>query len=241
MQPFPGRGVFFLVRHGETDWNRERRIMGRLPVSLNETGREQLRALAPYLEGVGIASIWTSPLPRARVSAEILAEALGGHIEVREDAGLTEVDFGAWEGRTFAEVLADPAFAAFQREPLATTFPGGENLLAVRARVFAAMQRVAACSDGERTAVVSHGDPLRLVIAGCLGLDGPEFRRLRIDNAAVSAVELTGDWAEVKFLNMRPDLASLVAVSAPASRGGAGKRRASAGSRRTAGDAGVGG
>jgi broad specificity phosphatase PhoE len=217
MQPFPGRGVFFFLRHGETDWNLERRVMGRLEVPLNARGEWQVRSLAPHLRDVEIRAIWTSPLPRARATAEILAEVLGG-LPIHEEAGLTEVDFGAWEGKTFAEIVTDPRYRSFLDDPLATPMPGGESLTEVRDRVYAAMARIGDSACGERIAVVSHGDPLRLLLAGCLGLELSEFRRLRIDNAGLSAVELTGDWTEVKFINMRPDLANLLATSRASAR-----------------------
>jgi len=206
MQPFPGRGIFFLIRHGETDWNRERRIMGRLPVPLNATGREQARAAAAQLSGLGIEAIWTSPLARARSTAEIVAERIG-ITSVRDDAELTEMDFGSWEGRPYAEVIRDPLFPALQRD-VSTALPGGESLPQVRERMFRAMTRIAAASDGARVAIVSHGDPLRLVIAGCLAIPIEEMRRLRLDTAGLAAIELTGTWAEVKFVNLRSDLAA---------------------------------
>src|SRR5512143_3617056 len=109
MQPFPGRGVFFLLRHGETDWNLERRVMGRLEVPLNATGERQVHSLAPHLRDVDIRAVWTSPLPRARATAEILARLLGG-LSVHEEPGLTEVHFGDWEGKTFAEIVTDPHY-----------------------------------------------------------------------------------------------------------------------------------
>lgn len=206
MQPFPGRGVFFLLRHGETEWNRERRIMGRRPVPLSERGHEQLLLLAPHLANLGITRVWTSPLARARSSAELIAAELGG-LPVLEDEGLTEVHYADWEGKTFRDLVDDPAFLAFRDDPLGTPCPGGgESLREVQERVFAAMARIAAASDGEPAIVVSHGDPLRLVLCGCLGMDVAHLRRIRVDNGALSAVELTGDWAEVKFVNMRPDL-----------------------------------
>ncbi|HEY8517170.1 MAG TPA: histidine phosphatase family protein [Candidatus Binatia bacterium] len=206
MQPFPGRGVFYLLRHGETEWNRERRIMGRRPVPLSERGRAQLLELAPHLENLGIARIWTSPLPRARATAELIAERLGG-LPVEEEEGLTEVHYADWEGKTFLDLRDDPLFHEFRKDPLGTPFPGGgESLLEVRDRVFAAMGRIASASDGSPAIVVSHGDPLRLILCGCLAMDVAQLRRIRVDNGALSAIELTGDWAEVKFINMRPDL-----------------------------------
>jgi len=210
MQPFPGKGRIFLLRHGETAWNRERRIMGRRPVPLSERGRAQLSALTPHLLPLGIEQVFTSPLPRARSSAELVATALGG-LPVVDEAGLTEVDYAAWEGRSFPDLRHDPDFHAFLKDPLGTPFPGGgETLYEVRDRVFAAMARVVAQAGGQPAVVVSHGDPLRLVLCGCLQLDVAELRRIRIDNGALSAIELTGDWVEVKFINMRPDLDAML-------------------------------
>jgi len=225
MQPFPGRGVFFLLRHGETEWNRERRIMGRRPVPLSEQGRAQLLSLAPHLANLGITRVWTSPLARARGTAELIAAEIGG-LPVVDDEGLTEVHYADWEGKTFRDLVDDPVFHALRRDPLGTAFPGGgETLLEVRERVFDAMARIAAASAGEPAIVVSHGDPLRLVLCGCLGLDVAQLRRIRVDNGALSAVELTGDFSEVKFVNMRPDLDVMLAAGAapsvprPAGRG----------------------
>jgi broad specificity phosphatase PhoE len=214
MQPFPGRGVFFLLRHGETEWNRERRIMGRRAVPLSENGRTQLLSLAPHLANLGIARVWTSPLARARGTAELIAAELGG-VPVLDEEGLTEVHYADWEGKTFRDLADDPVFHALRKDPLGTAFPGGgETLLEVRDRVFAAMGRIATASGGEPAVIVSHGDPLRLLLCGCLGLDVAQLRRIRVDNGALSAVELTGDWAEVKFVNMRPDLDVMLASGA---------------------------
>ncbi|MEW6269547.1 MAG: histidine phosphatase family protein [Thermodesulfobacteriota bacterium] len=218
MQPFPGRGVFFLLRHGETEWNRERRIMGRRPVPLSERGRAQLVSLAPHLANLGIARIWTSPLPRARATAELIAGQLGG-VPVLDEEGLTEVHYADWEGKTFLDLRDDPLFQEFRKDPIGTPFPGGgESLLEVRDRVFAAMGRIASAGDGAPAVVVSHGDPLRLILCGCLGMDVAQLRRIRVDNGALSAVELTGDWAEVKFVNMRPDLDVMLQLAPAAAR-----------------------
>ncbi len=220
MQPFPGRGRFFLLRHGATQWNLERRVMGRLAIPLSEVGERQIRGLAPHLQGLGIEAVWTSPLARARGTADLVAQALVG-VPVIEEEGLTEVDYAAWEGATFAELLRNGALSELQDDPVGTPIPGGgESLLAVRDRVYAAMARIAERSAGAPALVVSHGDPLRLVVAGCLGLDLTEFRRLRLDNGALSAIELTGSWAEVKFVNMRPDLAAMLDDGKDAARAG---------------------
>jgi probable phosphoglycerate mutase len=184
--------------------------MGRRPVPLSERGRVQLLALAPHLARLGVEKIFTSPLARARGTAGLIATHLGS-IPIVEVPELTEVDYGAWEGRTFPELVDEPEFRAYWQEPIRTPAPGGgESLLQVRDRVFAGMTRVADEADGRPVIVVSHGDPLRLILCGCLQMDVAQLRRIRLDNGAVSAIELTGDWAEVKFLNVRPDLDAML-------------------------------
>ena len=212
MQPFPGRGIFLLVRHGETEWNRERRVMGRLGIALGEQGRAQVAGLAPLLAGLGAEVVWTSPLARARETADLIAAALGG-LAVHVDEGLTEVDYGSWEGLTFDELMSHSAYHAYHRDPETAVVPGAvERLVHVRERVLAALARIAEARPGGRSIVVSHGDPIRLALAACLGISIKEMRRLRVDNGAVSGIEATGDWVEVKFANVRPDLAGIVGV-----------------------------
>lgn len=213
MQPFPGRGVFYFVRHGETEWNRDGRVMGRLPVSLSAEGRVQVRALIPMLADLDARVVWTSPLPRAHETAAEIAKGLGD-LPLRVEDGLTEVDYGEWEGRTFAEIAREPAFHAYMRDPDHPSDSGPrEGPARVRERVCAALTRIALTTDGNPVVVVSHGDPIRLVLAACLRLDVAEMRRIRVDNGAVSAIEVTGDWAEVKFLNVRPDLGGILRTS----------------------------
>lgn len=206
MQPFAGRGRIFLLRHGETEWNRERRVMGRRPIPLCAEGRDQLSRVVPHLRGLGIGTIWTSPMVRARETAEMAAEALGG-APVREEPGLAEVDYAAWEGLGFRELLEDPNYHEFHKDPLGARVPGGgETLLEVRNRVFAACERILARTEEGHPLLVSHGDPLRLVVSACLAIDPEQFRRVRLDNGSLSAIDLTGNWSEAKFVNMRPDL-----------------------------------
>ena len=184
--------------------------MGRKPIALNQAGRDQLGRVVEYLPGLGISRIWTSPMVRARQTAEIAAQALGG-VPIYEDEGLAEVNYADWEGLGFAELLADPAYHAFHRDPLEAPVPGGgETLREVRNRVFDAASRVLAETTGGHPLIVSHGDPLRLLISACLAIDVTQFRRIRVDNGALTALDLTGDWAEAKFVNMRPDLAQMM-------------------------------
>src|SRR5262245_48042281 len=93
-----------LVRHGETEWNREGRVQGSTDVPLSDSGRQQVRTLAAALDRSGIQAIWSSPQIRAAETAVILSSHL--KVPVQHDDGLREIACGAWEGKTYAEVIA---------------------------------------------------------------------------------------------------------------------------------------
>ena len=131
--------MIVLARHGETTWNKDRRFQGQLDVELNSAGREQARALVDAARDHEFAAIYTSPLVRARETAQIVGAALG--LEPRVDDRLKEVHVGDWEGR-YKEDLerAEPeAWAAFVQAGEDFRFPGGESLAEQQERVIAAL------------------------------------------------------------------------------------------------------
>jgi probable phosphoglycerate mutase len=142
--------TILLARHGETDWNRERRVQGHSDTPLNETGREQARTLAGALAGEPLDAVYSSDLARARETAEIVAAAHG--LEVRTDAELRERNFGSWEGLTDVEI--------HERHGSDWSRHDGETDEQVRARVLGAVDRIAAAHPGEEVLVVSHGGAL---------------------------------------------------------------------------------
>lgn len=139
-----------LVRHGETDWNRELRVQGHADPSLNETGRRQARALAERLAGVRVDAIYSSDLARARETAEILAASFDA--PVRFDAALREVDTGNWTGLTRDEILE--SFPDAHRHD-------GETREQLAERVVAAIDHMRAAHPGGHVLVVTHGGPVR--------------------------------------------------------------------------------
>jgi broad specificity phosphatase PhoE len=131
--------VILLARHGETTWNKDRRFQGQLDVPLNDVGREQARALAEKARPEELAALYSSPLSRARETAEIVGEALG--IDPRLDDRLKEVDVGDWEERLKPDIERDEpeAWAAFRAAGPDWRFPGGESLAEQQERVIAAL------------------------------------------------------------------------------------------------------
>ncbi len=177
--------------------------MGRRPIALSDAGRAQTAPLVSLLRALAPDRVVTSPLVRAHETADALASGLGLPLVLEPD--LVELDFGSWEGRFYDDLIADPDYVAFSADPLAASPPDGESIVAAQARALAALGRALATTPGGRVCAVSHGDVLRLVLAAALRLDLREFRRLRVDTCSVSAIELTGDWAEVKFVNVLAD------------------------------------
>jgi probable phosphoglycerate mutase len=149
----------YLARHGRTAYNLEGRFQGHLPVPLDETGRAQALELAERAAAHDFAVLWSSPLLRARETADAVARRTG--LEVREDERLAETDAGEWTDRSFAEVRAQApaAFDSFVAGDRAFAFPGGESLVHQQERVAQALTEI---EQGELPAlVVCHGMVIR--------------------------------------------------------------------------------
>jgi broad specificity phosphatase PhoE len=198
------RGIALFMRHGETEWNREGRVMGRNPIELDGDGRAQVESAVPIARLIKPELIVTSPLIRARQSAEIIAAGVGG-VPIIEDLQLAEVQYGRWEGMVYDDLLDDPDYAQYREDPVTSPTPGGETIDQVQARGIEAVHRAIAANPGRRVLFVSHGDIIRTVLCKLMGLGLEHFRRVRVDNATFSAVQMMGDFAEVKFLNLLPD------------------------------------
>ena len=134
--------MIWLARHGETAYNAERRFQGQGPVGLSPRGLEQAAELAESAVEHSFASLWSSPLPRAWQTAEVVAGRLG--LEIRDDPRLMETHTGDWTDRAFAEVEAeDPErFGGWVAGDPGFAFPGGESFADQQERVVAALDDV---------------------------------------------------------------------------------------------------
>jgi len=198
------RGTVLLMRHGETPWNREGRVMGRQPIELDEAGRRQVEESVPLARLLKPALIVSSPLPRARQSAEIIANGIGG-IKVVEEPLIEEVRYGKWEGMTYHQLIKDESFLEFRRAPIENMTPGGETIVQVQARGVEGVMQALRANDGQRLLFVSHGDIIRTVVCHFMKLELRYYHRLRVDNASFFAIDVIGDFAELKFSNLLPD------------------------------------
>jgi probable phosphoglycerate mutase len=161
--------VILLARHGETDWNSERRWQGHEDQPLNDVGREQARALADTLANRGVDVVFSSDLSRAHETALIVADRLGLPVEV--DPGLREVDVGSWSGRAHNEIEGiDPEGFRRWQEGL-KGWSGGESYEEMGERVVAAVLRLGARHPGQTLLLVTHGGSIRACRATAAGLD----------------------------------------------------------------------
>lgn len=177
-----------LVRHGQAEGNRELRYLGATDAPLTETGRDQARRLATAVRPFAPAAIYSSPLARARDTARVLADECGLPVTLRDD--LREMDFGAWEGRTRAAVLADyPDLLAAWEASAEIAPPGGESLVAVGARVVACADALAAAHPGQTIALVSHVGPIKTLVCAALALPPAGAQRMWLDPASICVVD----------------------------------------------------
>ncbi|HEV7742667.1 MAG TPA: histidine phosphatase family protein [Pseudolysinimonas sp.] len=170
----------YLVRHGETDWNQQRRIQGLTDIPLNDTGREQARATGRLLARRRWDAVFSSPLRRALETAEIIAEELGLPAPATVDA-LVERNYGDAEGMNFLDIE--------RKYPDRGSVPGQESREEVVARVLPALHELAAAHPDQRLVVVSHGGAIRAVLTAV----DPHYTHGMITNGSVHSFEFGDD------------------------------------------------
>jgi broad specificity phosphatase PhoE len=196
--------TILLVRHGETDWNRSGRIMGIRPVPLNQNGLTQAARLALQLTALPEPALYSSPVVRARQTADILASTL--RVPVIEEPGLSEIGVGEWEGRYWNEFDGNPARVDFYRLPQEARPPGGETLSEVQQRAIAAVERALSRMQAGSAVVVTHADVIRAIVAHYLETDLQTMRHMQIGHASVTALTINGSSGTLLCLNSLPDL-----------------------------------
>jgi broad specificity phosphatase PhoE/ribonuclease HI len=191
-----------LLRHGQTELSVQRRYSGRGNPALTELGWRQADAAAGYLAARGgVSAVVTSPLRRSYDTAAAAAEALS--LDVAVDDDLTETDFGAWEGLTFAEAAErDPELHRRWLRDTSTMPPGGESFDAVGHRVRRARDRIIAEHSSTTVLVVSHVTPIKTVLRLALDAGPAILYRLHLDLASLSIAEFYDDGAaSVRLVN----------------------------------------
>lgn len=181
-----------LVRHGRSTANTSGILAGRTPgVRLDELGEAQAEAVARRVADAAPVALAVSPIERCQQTAAPIAELTG--LPIVTEVDLQEVGYGSWQGRSIQELLQEPLWTTVQSTPSLATFPDGECLGDMAARTAAAVRahdaRVAAeHGEGAVWVAVSHGDPIKAVLADALGLPFDHFQRIHVDPGSISVV-----------------------------------------------------
>lgn len=192
---------FLFVRHTAHDYL-AKGIAGRQPgVHLNDSGRKKAEAVGDHLACLPINAIYSSPLERARETAEPLARKLGIDVQLADE--FNEVDMGAWTGRTFLELDSVPQWKQWNAFRSSTRPPNGESMLEVQQRVLQKLGDIPASAG--LVLIVSHGDVIRAIVVHYLGLHLDLLHRIEVDPGGLSLIELGQDWARVRCVNSTAD------------------------------------
>lgn len=192
-----------LVRHGRTTANVSGVLAGRTAgVKLDETGRCQAARAGERLGVVPLVGVVSSPLGRCRQTSRMILDHQTGSPAAPIEKGITECDYGDWQGRTLGDLATEELWSVVQTQPSAAVFPGGESLAAMQARSVAAIRRHDAAFEAQHGpravwAAVSHGDIIKSILADALGMHLDLFQRLSIHPGSVSIV---------RYAAARPDV-----------------------------------
>lgn len=178
----------YLVRHGETEWNRKAMFQGWTDVALSEEGRQQARLLARRLRGLSIDGIYASDLSRAVETAEIIAADLKKPVAIRPE--LREICLGSWEGRCVFDVEREEPelFRVWREQPHELSIPNWEGLSKAQDRLLAGIYKIVDSHPGETVLIVTHGAALRLIFMGLLGMPLQNYHRFRFYNTSFNEV-----------------------------------------------------
>jgi broad specificity phosphatase PhoE len=186
----------WLVRHGITAWNSEKRLCGHSDIPLSAEGQMQAAWVAQQLQTVPLSAIYTSDLLRAKQTAECIMQHMLQHplsIPMFASPAWREISFGDWEGMTYAQVAQQfPQYLAFFTNPMYCTPPLGEpfSVLVQRVRTaFALLVQTVADNTGGDIVLISHGGPLRVLLCSLLALPFEQQWRLSMDHGSLSAID----------------------------------------------------
>jgi len=179
----------YLVRHGQTAWNKEEIFRGRTDVPLNETGLREAQLAGEYFREMEIHAIYSSPLLRAWETAQKIADVQ--RLEVRSLQGIIDMCFGEWEGQSLKDVQEKDGqrFQQWKNEPHLVKIPGGETLDEVRDRAMAVLEKTIKSHSGKTLLFVSHRVVNKVILCSILGLDNSHFWQIGQESTAINLIQ----------------------------------------------------
>ncbi len=191
----------YLVRHGQTEWNRNLTFRGRIDVPLNESGHREAEAIAEALRDENIDAIYTSPLSRSVETAQPTAVLF--NLEIAPVPGLIDISYGEWEGLPFHEVKRryEDQYRKWEENPGLVRFPRGETLDEVRERSFCALRGIVTKNPGKSILIIPHRVINKVIICAILGINNSHFWQIRQDTGCINVVEYLNDRFVLAMMN----------------------------------------
>lgn len=190
----------YIVRHGETQWNREEIFRGTKDIPLNEKGKWQAEKTGCYFQDKGLTHIVSSPLQRALQTAQAISQKTGVPVGIMDE--FTDINFGIWEGLSVEEVKnAYPDdFDLWRTSPQKLRVKGGETLDIVRTRISSGISKIF-FSDNDSIVIVTHRVICKLIVLYCLKIGNEHFWDMKYDPSSVTLLEKTKDGFTLIFSN----------------------------------------
>ena len=179
----------YLVRHGQTAWNKEEIFRGRTDVPLDESGQKQAELVGQYFKGMKIHAIYSSPLARAWETAQAIARFHTLKVEPLD--AMIDMSFGNWEGHAHQEIreIEGETYRQWVGSPHLARLPGGESLDDVRARCMTALEELVRNHPEKTLVIVSHRVICKVLICAILGLDNSHFWQITQDTTAINLIQ----------------------------------------------------
>jgi broad specificity phosphatase PhoE len=190
----------YVVRHGETLWNKEEVFRGRKDIPLNETGKKQAEKVGAYFAGISLSRIVSSPLRRAEETAEAISKTTDVLVETMKE--FSDINFGVWEGLPLREVEEryPVDFGLWKTSPQELQIDGGETLAMVRGRILGGLAKLTASGEGA-IAVVTHRVICKEIVLSCLDIGDEHFWDMKYDPASVTLLDGQHDNFTLLFSN----------------------------------------
>jgi phosphoserine phosphatase len=197
-----------LIRHGETIWNKERRVQGVSDIDLSEVGLCQARALSLSLKNHVIHAIYSSPLIRAHKTAQLINKY--HNVPIYLESGMMEMDQGDFEGLSYQELMAceKDFLQRWIQDPTAVTMPNGESFSGLQNRAWPVIANIIDKTDN--TIVVSHNFTIASILCKIKNISLSEFRSVCVDTASKTVVSYQQGAASIDVLNDRSHLMNKV-------------------------------
>lgn len=192
---------FLLIRHATTTAMKETLYGRRAGYDLSEAGQMEAAALAKGLANIRLDALISSPQARAQQTATAIKESKDLRVQTLEQ--FDEVDYGEWTGARFSDLNRDPAWIAFNSLRSINRAPGGESLRDVQYRAATGIQELQAQLPSQTVAIVTHADVVRAILTYLLGIPLDLYRRIDIDPASISAIELGTGMPRIQGINTR--------------------------------------